>query len=231
MGNSTSYGQFCPVARAAEIVTSRWTPVLLRELLAGSQKFNDLRNGVPQMSPSLLSKRLNELEEAGIVDKIKQKTGRGHEYRITKSGKELAPIVMTLGVWGQKFIMEEFSEHELDPTLLMWDIQRRLDTSYFPKNGRFVASFYLVGAPAERRMWWLVVNDQDVELCVHNPGYDEDLEIEACLRGLTEVWMGQTSIDQAKKNNHLVMKGDSKYIKNFQKWFLLSPFAENHPNF
>lgn len=225
-----TYGQFCPVARAAEIVTARWTPVLLRELLAGSQKFNDLRSGLPQMSPSLLSKRLLELEEAGIIDKIKRTKGRGHEYKITASGKELAPVIMTLGVWGQKFITEEFAKHELDPTLLMWDIQRRLDTSYFPENGRFVASFYLVGAPKERRNWWLIIKDREVELCVHHPGYDEDISIEACLRGLTEVWMGQISIAEAKKKNLVKFAGKKKYITSFKKWFLLSPFAEHYPN-
>ncbi len=231
MKNKTSYGQFCPVARAAEIVTSRWTPVLLRELLAGSSKFNDLRMGLPQMSPSLLSKRLNELEEAGIVGKQKIKGARGHEYSITESGKELAPIVMTLGVWGQKFIMQEFAENELDPTLLMWDIQRRLDTKFFPKKGKFIAHFYLVGAPQERRNWWLVIEDRKVDLCTNHPGFEEDISIEACLRGLTEVWMGQMSVAEAKKKGYLVFEGDKKYITSFKDWFLLSPFAKDHPNF
>jgi DNA-binding HxlR family transcriptional regulator len=231
MLNKTSYGQFCPVARAAEIVTARWTPVLLRELMAGSTKFNDLRMGLPLMSPSLLSKRLSELEVAGIVDKVKAVKGRGHEYLLTDSGKELAPIIMTLGVWGQKFIMQEFAESELDPTLLMWDIQRRLDTSFFPKSEKFVAYFYLVGAPQERRNWWLIIDDRKVDLCTNHPGHKEDISIEACLRGLTEVWMGQISVAKAKEKGFLIFDGNKKYIKSFKDWFLLSPFANEHPNF
>lgn len=231
MKNKTSYGQFCPVARAAEIVTSRWTPVLIRELIAGSTKFNDLRMGLPQMSPSLLSKRLQELEEAGIVEKIKSRNSRGHEYKITTSGLELAPIVMTLGVWGQKFILNEFSNSELDPTLLMWDIQRRLDTTFFPQKGKFVAHFHLIGAPAERRNWWLVVEDKMVDLCTTHPGFNSDIEIEARLRGLTEVWMGQKSVKEAKKKEDLVFRGNKKYINSFEDWFLLSVFAKEHPNY
>jgi len=229
MKKSNSYGQFCPVARAAEVVASRWTPVLLRELLAGSTKFNDLRSGLPQMSPSLLSKRLTELEEAGIITKTKALKSRGWDYNITESGKELSPIIMTLGIWGQKFITSEFSKHELDPTLLMWDIQRRLDTSFFPETGKFVAHFFLVGAPKERRDWWLIIKDQKVDLCIQAPGYEEDISIEACLKGLTEVWMGKTSVNEAKRKNLLIFEGKKKYISNFSKWFLLSPFAEHHP--
>ncbi len=229
MKNSQSYGQFCPVARAAEIVASRWTPVLIRELLAGSTKFNELRSGLPQMSPSLLSKRLSELEVAGVIDKRKALKGRGSEYHITDSGKELAPIIMTLGIWGQKFITNEFAKNELDPTLLMWDIQRRLDTSFFPEKGLFVAEFFLVGAPKERRNWWLIIKDQKVDLCIHPPGHENDIAVEACLRGLTEVWMGKTTANEAKRKKLLIFEGKKKYISSFNKWFLLSPFAEYHP--
>lgn len=227
--NSNSYGQFCPVARAAEIITTRWTPVLLRELIAGSTKFNDLRNGVPLMSPSLLSKRLKELENAGIVTREKVKNGRGWHYRITESGKELLPVVETLGIWGQKFILSEFEEHELDPTLLMWDIQRRIDTDYFPKKGTFTAHFTLRGAPEERRFWWLVIKDREVDLCVHAPGHEEDLFVDACLKPLTDVWMGRLDIAKARRRKDVVLTGSSEYVNSFSKWFLLSPFSSYTP--
>jgi len=228
MKKNTSYGQFCPVARAAEIVASRWTPLVLRELIVGSTKFNELRNGLPQMSPSLLSKRLSELEEAGIINKIKAVKGRGHEYHITNSGKELTPIIMTLGVWGQKFITNEFAKHELDPTLLMWDIQRRLDTSFFPKSERFVAHFYLTGAPKERRNWWLIIENEKIDLCIHPPGHENNISIEASLKSLTEVWMGKITVLEAKKKRLLQLEGQQKYLNCFDKWFLLSSFAEFH---
>lgn len=223
--SSNSYGQFCPVARAAEIITTRWTPVLLRELIAGSTKFNDLRNGVPLMSPSLLSKRLKELEQAGIITREKAAKGRGSEYFITESGKELLPVVETLGIWGQKFILSEFEKHELDPTLLMWDIQRRIDTNYFPELGTFTAHFILRGAPEERRFWWLVIKNRQVDLCVHNPGYEVDLYVDACLKPLTEVWVGRLSIEKARKSKDVILTGTREYVDSFPKWFLLSPFA------
>lgn len=223
MNEKNSYGQFCPVARAAEIIASRWTPVLLRELIVGSTKFSELRSGLPKMSPSLLSKRLRELEEAGIINKVK--ANKGSEYHITESGKELTPLIMTLGTWGQKFITSEYAKHELDPTLLMWDIQRRLDTSFFPEDGRFVAQFFLVGAPKERRNWWLIINNRKIDLCVNPPGYENNISIEASLRDLTELWMGKISVKEAKRKKLLILEGQKKYISSFEKWFLLSPFA------
>lgn len=222
-----SYGQFCPVARAAEIITTRWTPLLLRELIAGSTKFNELRNGVPLMSPSLLSKRLNELEDVGIIIKRKPEKGRGWEYFITDSGKELWPIVNTLGVWGQKFILSEFEKHELDPTLLMWDIQRRIDCEKFPENGCFTAHFTLRGAPKERAVWWLVIKDRQADLCIQDPGNEVNLFIDACLKPLTDVWMGHTDIAKAIKAKDIILSGETKYVKSFSQWFLLSPFAEH----
>ncbi len=225
MKQSTSYGQFCCVARAAEIVATRWTPLVLRELLAGSTKFNDLRQGLPLMSPSLLSKRLGELEDAGIITKCKAMKGRGWEYCITDAGRELAPLVETLGIWGQRFVLSEFEKHELDPTLLMWDIQRRVDCRYFPEHGTFTADFTLRDAPPARRHWWLVVKDRQVDLCVHDPGYEIDLYVDAGLKALTDVWMGRRSLEDARRAHDVVLDGQSTYLQSFPKWFLLSPFA------
>ena len=181
------------------------------------------------MSPSLLSKRLSELEEAGIVEKTPMTKGRGFHYFVTDSGKELSPIIFTLGIWGQKHVLSEFSKHELDPTLLMWDIQRRIQILLFPEKGRFVAEFLIKGAPAERRSWWIIVHDRNVELCLQHPGHQIDLYIESNLRSLTNIWMGICSIEAAKKEKKLSLSGNDKYIKNFSKWFLLSPFAEYYP--
>lgn len=226
MKDSKSYGQFCPVARAAEIVGARWTLVLLRELLAGSIKFNHLRNGLPRMSPSLLSKRLIELEDVGIVRKQKSTTGKGHDYVITGLGKELAPVVMMLGTWGQKYIIKELAKHELDPGLLMWDIRRRIDASRFPETSRFVTEFHLSDAPSTRRTWWVVFEGGEVDLCVQSPGRRVDLCVEAEVKVLTKVWMGTLSIDEAKRKKLLVLKGSDKYIRSFDKWFSLSVFAK-----
>ena len=225
MKQSKSYGQFCPVARAAEIVATRWTPIILRELLAGSTKFNDLRQGLPLMSPSLLSKRLGELEGVGIITKRKAMKGRGWEYHITDAGRELAPIIETLGIWGQRFVLSEFEKHELDPSLLMWDIHRRIDCRFFPEQGKFTAEFTLRDAPPARRHWWLVIKDRQVDLCVHDPGYEIDLYVDTGLKALTDVWMGRRSLADAGRGQDIVLDGQSRYLKSFPKWFLLSPFA------
>jgi DNA-binding HxlR family transcriptional regulator len=213
------------VARAAEIVATRWTPLMLRELLAGSTKFNDLRQGLPSMSPSLLSKRLGELEHVGIITKHKAMKGRGWEYFLTDAGRELAPLVETLGVWGQRFVLSEFAKHELDPTLLMWDIQRRIDCQYFPELGTFTAYFAFRDAPPARRRWWLVIKDRLVDLCVNDPGHEVDLYVDAGLKPLTDVWMGRRSLEDARRAQDVVLDGRSAYLKSFPRWFLLSPFA------
>jgi DNA-binding HxlR family transcriptional regulator len=225
MKHSTSYGQFCPVARAAEIVATRWTLLVLRELLAGSTKFNDLRQGLPLMSPSLLSKRLGELEDVGIITKHKAKKGRGWEYGLTDAGRALAPIVETLGVWGQRFVLSEFEQHELDPTLLMWDIHRRVDCQYFPVPGKVTVEWTFRDAPPARRRWWLVITDRHVDLCVHDPGYEIDLYVDTGLRALTDVWMGRRSLEDARRAHDVVLDGQRAYLQTFPKWFLLSPFA------
>ena len=225
MNPSKSYSQFCPVARAADIVASRWTPILLRELLAGNTKFNDLRIGMAKMSPSLLSKRLQELEDAGIIRKQKLKSGKGFEYIVTDIGRELTPFVMALGVWGQKYVIKELGKHELDPGLLMWDIHRRIDVSQFPEKGTFVAEFHLSDAPVARRTWWVMIKDRKAELCMQSPGVAVDFEVESCVRTLTNVWRGALGIDTARKQNELHLKGETKYVRSFNKWFMLSPFV------
>jgi DNA-binding HxlR family transcriptional regulator len=225
MKHTTSYGQFCPVARAAEIVATRWTLLVLRELLAGSTKFNDLRQGLPLMSPSLLSKRLGELVDVGIIAKRKAMKGRGWEYFLTDAGRELAPIIETLGVWGQRFVLSEFERNELDPTLLMWDIHRRVDCQYFPEQGKVTVEFTFRDAPPARRRWWLVVTDRHVDLCVHDPGYEIDLYVDAGLKALTDVWMGRRSVEDARRAHDVVLDGQTTYLQSFPKWFLLSPFA------
>lgn len=227
MKNSNSYGQFCPVARAAEVVASRWTPVLLRELLAGSTKFNHLRQGLPRMSPALLSKRLVELEDAGIVQK--KKVGNRYEYLITEMGKELAPVVMTLGVWGQKYIIQELARHELDPGLLMWDIHRRIDVSYFAKVKSFVVEFHFYDAAAARRNWWLVIESGEVDLCIEAPEKEVDLHVSAKLKEITDIWMGRLSLEEAKHKKLVSFSGVDKNIRSFKNWFSLSVFADIEP--
>ena len=167
-----SYNQFCPVAMAAEILCTRWTVVLLRELVAGSTRFNDLRRGVPRMSPALLSKRLKDLEDAGIVIRVASRTEPGVlEYHLTPAGRELEGVIMAIGKWGQHWVEAQLSLENLDPSLLMWDMRRNLDPTPMPDR-RCVIQFIYPEQPSARRYWWLVIEpDADVDLCSVDPGF------------------------------------------------------------
>src|SRR5689334_317136 len=134
MMETASYGQFCPVAMAAEVFCTRWTPLVLREVLCGSTRFNDIRRGVPRMSPTLLSKRLKELKKAGIIDTRPSQHGGGVDYVLTPAGEELRPLVMSLGIWGQRWVESKLSLKNLDPSLLMWDMRRQLDPTPLPEK-------------------------------------------------------------------------------------------------
>jgi DNA-binding HxlR family transcriptional regulator len=201
------YKQFCPVAMAAELLCTRWTMVLLRELIAGSTRFNDLRRGVPKMSPTLLSLRLRELEAAGVIERRELKSEKGvFEYHMTDSGKDLRPVVEAMGFWGQKWVEARLSLKNLDPSLLMWDMRRNLNPSPLPDR-RTVIQFLYHGLPASKRSWWLVVEPHgDIDLCWSNPGFDVDLYVATDLRTMTAIWMGLTTVE--KEGEKVALTGD-----------------------
>lgn len=221
-----SYRQFCPVAMASEVLGTRWTLVLLRELIAGSTRFNDLRRGVPRMSPTLLSKRLAELEEAGIVERRPIAGEAGHfDYRLTEAGRDLEAVVMAVGAWGQKWVETEPSLRNVDPGLLMWDMRRNIDTRPMPSR-RSVIQFVYSDLPPPRRDWWLIVSPgEDVDLCSVDPGFDIDLYVETDLRTMTAIWMGLSSVPQAQANDRLALAGNRTLAAAMQQWLGLSPFA------
>jgi DNA-binding HxlR family transcriptional regulator len=218
-----SYGQFCPVAMAAEIVCSRWTALILRELLCGSARFNDIKRGVPRMSPTLLSKRLKELEQAGIIETAEEQGGR--VYRLTPAGEELRPVILQLGSWGQRWIESKLSLKNLDPSLLMWDIRRNLDPQPLPDR-RCTIAFEYPELDAGRRHWWLVVERAGVDLCYTDPGYDIDLHIRCPLRSMTAIWMGLATIPREIEAGRLELLGDKAMAQTMQQWLKLSPFAK-----
>lgn len=218
------YGQFCPVARASEIVTERWTPLVIRELLCGSTRFSDLRRGVPLMSPSLLSQRLKSLEDAGIVVRTRGAGARGWEYHLTPAGEELRAIVELLGVWGQRWIDRELTGEELDPTLLMWDMRRRIDLARMPAE-RTVVRFEFAGAPSARRRWWLVSERKTIDLCLRDPGHPVDVTVTADVRTMSAVWLGTQSLHAAQRSGRVVLAGPSRLTRQFGSWLKLSLFA------
>jgi DNA-binding HxlR family transcriptional regulator len=216
-GRVTSYGQFCPVAKAAEILAERWTLLVVRELLAGSHRFNELRRGVPLMSPTLLSKRLRELERARIIERRPLETGRGFEYRLTLAGEELRPVVDLLGAWGDRWINHDIGPEDLDPALLMWDVRRRVDTSELPAE-EAVVRFSFRGARSGRRWWWIVVDDGEVDLCVTDPGRDVDLTAWASLKAMTRVWIGHLAIEDALASGELALDGSAELARSLPRW-------------
>jgi DNA-binding HxlR family transcriptional regulator len=225
--SDNSYNQFCPVAMAAEILGARWTLVLLRELVVGSTRFNDLRRGVPRMSPALLSKRLKDLEAAGIVTRSPVVGEPGaFEYRLTEAGRELKPVIEAIGCWGQRWIDIEASLEKLDPNLLMWDMRRNIDPKPMPQCRNTIQVIF-TDLPQTRRNWWLVVEPwHEVDLCSVDPGFDVDLYLSTDLRTMTEIWMGHTAIARAKEQGKLLITGSRQLEADLNSWMRLSPFAK-----
>ena len=223
MDGAGSYGQFCPVSMAAEIVCTRWTALILRELLAGSTRFNDLRRGLPRMSPTLLSKRLKELEQDGIVEVRRSEAGAS-EYHLTAAGEDLRSVIMSLGFWGQRWVETSELLDKLDPSLLMWDMRRHLDPKPLPER-RWTILFTYPELPEGKKRWWLVV-DRSVDLCLTDPGYDIDLHVESPLRVMTAIWMGRASLRGEVEAGRLDIQGDRAVSRSIERWLSLSPFAK-----
>jgi DNA-binding HxlR family transcriptional regulator len=218
------YKQFCPVAMAAEVLCTRWTMVLMRELVAGTTRFNDLRRGVPKMSPALLSTRLKELEVAGVVERRPLRSEKGvFEYHLTEAGKDLRPVVEAVGMWGQKWVESSLSLKNLDPSLLMWDMRRNLNPTPLPSI-RTVVQFLYSDLPSTKNTWWLVIEPEgDVDLCWSDPGFDINLYVTTDLRTMTAIWMGLGTIQSERDKMELL--GERKVAETMQVWLGLSPFA------
>jgi DNA-binding HxlR family transcriptional regulator len=209
---------------AAEVICSRWTALVLRELLSGSTRFNDLRRGVPRMSPTLLSKRLKELTQAGVITANRTNRSGPVEYRLTKAGEDLRDVVMSLGVWGQRWVESSVSLKNLDPSLLMWDMRRNLTPEPLPPR-RCTVKFTYPELHSARKSWWLVVNGGSVDLCEVDPGYDVDLYVTSSLYSMTAVWMGHSTLSAEIKAGKIELTGDKTIARSMHKWLGLSKFA------
>ncbi len=220
-----SYGQFCPVAMAAEIICSRWTALVVRELLCGSTRFNDLRRGLPLMSPTLLSKRLKQLEEAGVVVAVPTGQAGVVEYKLTEAGEDLRSVVMSIGIWGQRWVESSLSLKNLDPSLLMWDMRRSLNPTPLPPR-RCTISFEYPELEAAKRSWWLVIDGGKVDLCSVNPGFEVDLYVRGSLRSMTAVWMGLSTVQKEIEGGQIELIGDRAIARSMQQWLGLSVFAK-----
>jgi DNA-binding HxlR family transcriptional regulator len=221
------YGQFCPVAVASEIFAERWTPLILREMFAGSNRFNQIRGGMPLISRTLLAQRLRQLEDAGVVQSRLLTGGRGREYRLTRAGEELREVVDRLGEWGQHYAATQFSPDNLDVGLLMFNIRRRVDVSRLP-TPRVVVRFELRGVPPRcrgMRTCWLVLERTDVDVCIKDPGFLVDLVVHADMSTLARVWAGHLTFVQGVRSGGLRLEGARELVQAFPGWLLLSPYA------
>jgi DNA-binding HxlR family transcriptional regulator len=219
------YGQFCTVARGAEVLCERWTPLVVRELMCGSTRFNDIRRGVPRMSGSLLAQRLRKLEEVGVVKRV-QGTGVSAEYHLTGAGEELRPIVMALGHWGARWIGSRLKRGQLDAGFLMWDIRRFVRLDECPGGRCIVVHFRFTDAPEGERRWWLVVDKGSANLCRDDPGEDATLIVESTVLALTEVWTGDRDADDLIRERRLRVTGTARDARDLWRWLGRSAFAE-----
>lgn len=222
------YGQFCPVAKAAEIFAERWTPLVLREFTCGSHRFSDLHRGVPLMSRTLLAQRLAQLEEAGIIQSAARAKGRGREYFLTPAGEEFRPLIAGLGEWGQRWARRRISADDLDPGLLMWDIHRRVNTDRLPDR-RVVVQFDFRAIPKMVRSpatFWLILEHQGVDMCLKHPGFEVDLVVTADLVALTKAWMGDMRLIDAMRSGLVRVEGATALVRAFPGWLARSAFAD-----
>jgi DNA-binding HxlR family transcriptional regulator len=217
------YGQFCPIAQAAEVLTERWTPLVIREIaLTGSRRFNDIQRGVPLMSSSLLTKRLRELERAGVIER------RGKEYHPTPAGQELVPLMAQLGIWSERWLRRPIFESTPDTGLLMWWVRGTVRADVLPAR-RTVIHFHFRGAPEKLRRFWLVLPDTD--LCLTDPGFGVDVTVESDPQTLTAVWVGDLALAQAQRSGAITVEGRRELVRSFPAWFGLHPLfaGVEHP--
>lgn len=220
-----SYGEYCPVSKAAEVLAERWTPLIVRELLMGSRRFNELQIGVPGIPRSLLVQRLRMLERNGVV--VRQEHNRAHtEYGLTKAGQELFDIIYSMGVWGQRWVNAEVTEDDLDPRLLMWDMRRRLNHEVLPDR-RVVVRFDFRGA--KKDTIWLVASRDEASVCFHDPGFDVDMVVTADTMAMHRVWTGRLPLGQAIREGRVALEGPRELVRGFPKWLALSLFADVRP--
>ena len=219
-----SYGQFCPVAKAAELFCERWTPLILRDLGAGASRFSELHRGVPLMSPTLLSRRLKQLEAEGVVETRPAKNGTRNTYHLTPAGAEFLPMVQSLGVWGQRWSRRALAEHEVDLGLLLWTLERSVNPDAFGAESA-VVRLQFTDQPKGKDIWWLLNQDNACELCLEDPGFEVTLYLSCTLPDMIYIVRGDLGLASAIAGDRLDVIGSAKARKCLAAWLNLSPFA------
>jgi DNA-binding HxlR family transcriptional regulator len=218
------YHQYCPVARASEILADRWTPLIVRELLAGSRHFNAIERGLPGISRSLLAARLRHLEDAGVVQR--QTGGRRNvsEYHLTAAGRDLQTVIERLGAWGVRWAFGDPKTSELDPAALLWQIHQRIRRDLLPAP-RTVVEFDFRGRSGRRL--WLVLEPREISVCLKPPGFDTDLIVRAELSFFYRVWLGHVDYAAAVRSGGIVVDGMPALVRELPRWLMWSPMAQH----
>ncbi len=216
---SASYGQFCPVAKAAEIFATRWTPLIVRELMSGAHSFNDIHRGVPLISRAVLIARLRALEHHGVVERRPRVGGAGLEYGLTPAGEALRAVVDALGQWGVTYTHDQITRTDLDPALLIWGLRRRVDVNALPDR-HIVLRFEFSGVPASRtkfRIMWLILGRSGAEVCMKDPGFAVDLTLRGDIRDYVNVYLGHAKWKDAA-GTALQFDGDRQIARALPVW-------------
>jgi len=214
------YGQFCPIALAAEIIAERWTLLIIREMALGSARFNDIRRGVPRISPALLTQRLRTLEQAGII-----KCAQAGGYGLTEAGNALLPLIETLAIWGKTWLPATLSQMRWDPDLVMWDMHRRMELQRLPDR-RTTLLFTFVDQPKTKRDRWIVCDRSGAEFCTTDPGWEVDLCITTDSRTITWIWHGDIPLQAAVEGGSLSIDGPPRLCADFPTWLKMSRAAD-----
>jgi DNA-binding HxlR family transcriptional regulator len=221
------YGSFCPIAKAAEILTERWTLLVLRDMLQGSRRFNDFCRGIPSMSPTLLSKRLQTLEGAGLISRRHGQNGYW-EYHPTPAAEALGSVIEGIGHWGQNWVRSQLTPDELDPGVVMWAMHRHFGLKNMPP-GDLVLYVEIIDRKQLER-WWFVVTSGDVDLCWDDPGRDVDISLYADLLTLTQLYIGDLSLPRARALGRVEIHGPKNLVTGMPAWFPRSKFADDNPS-
>lgn len=220
-------GSLCPAVKAADMIGDKWILLILRELFLGANRYNAFQRALPRISPTVLSKRLKQMEEDGLLIKKTIAGEKATEYRLTKCGRELAPLVNYMSKWGLRWARRRMNEEDLDVGCFMWDFHRSLNTAELP-DGETVFSIAFSDLDAHSK-WWLVAKGDVVDLCTDDPGKEIDLYISSTLPALAEVWMGDTEVSSAIKADDVMLTGPAYLTRTASQWFPKSRYADVRP--
>jgi len=220
------YGQFCPVALAAELFAERWTPLILRELLSGARRFTDIHKGLPRISRNLLAQRLDALVHTGVIHRKPIGSRRGFEYDLTEAGREFGPVIECLGAWGYKWATHDLREEHLDPDYIIWVLHKLVRTENLPD--RWVVIYFQFRQTPKQR-YWLILNRPEVDVCLFDPGFGVDLEVVADLRALADICLGHVGARDAVNRGALTLTGPTQFRRSFATWLGTTPFSSAAP--